>query len=447
MIINLRNLDIQINSHLNTEIMTYSELIKYPSMTKILGFISLLWLSSSLYSQKTERYDGDFYSGGKIKGSATYAFYKSNNQTIKHGSFRFSAREKTDDWRFSHSISGNYKNGLKDGNWTYNYISKDFESDKTGFFFSYEIILEANYKDGMPDGQWKYKGIIEKYKKIDQQNRTKKESPITVEKIFIEATWNKGILVDSLIFLDSIGNYFVRVQLSENGILNGLFEIQKAGKSQSEVWENGILKLINTTTEPKEEEQFTFYKKLKNPSLSISLIENTKLNSNNNELKKLLIKYLFNDKYFLYRYVEGDQIIIKQQEFGNYEVDIKGLIYYDLTPIMTPEEQSLIKNIEEKDEQLKQMERLNAKKLASEPTNQALKNKKDQLKTSIVKVNFIRCQISAYQRQLTLLGTQNQIKKDCNQMVEIKNYKTKLDFLRQLNTQVDNIHKLMSALP
>jgi hypothetical protein len=62
---------------------------------RLLIIIILQLTLTFVYGQKTERFNGEFYNGTKIKGEANYSYYNdNNNKKVKHGAFRYSAREK-----------------------------------------------------------------------------------------------------------------------------------------------------------------------------------------------------------------------------------------------------------------------------------------------------------------------------------------------------------------
>jgi hypothetical protein len=412
---------------------------------KFILVLMLLCIQYLSFSQKTERYNGDFYNGIKIKGSASYSYYDNADQKkVKHGSFRYSAREKTDTWRYSHGISGNYNHGLKDGKWVYALTSKDYEKDQKGYFYYYEVQLTSNYKDGLPEGRWKYTSKISKYKITTEQGRLKNGVPEIIEDIDITLHWKKGILVDSIIIIDSL-NQIIKISMNSEGFLHGSYAVEKNGNLSEIEYEQGIL-MHNTdhgiTTKNPE---YLSYKTLKNPTESVSKQKNSLLDDTKNVISKYIEKQIFNNNYFLYRYIDGDNLLQRKGEFGDYQVKLDGLFYFQLSPILNPTEASIINTITGQYERAKEAERDLTLKLKSKPKDEALLKSKSELNHIISAFNKINCHIQTYQQYLSLDFVLKNGKSKCSALTNAGALKTRLDYLNVLKTQADEQAKRLNT--
>lgn len=109
-------------------------------------------------------------------GKATYVYYEKEGKRVKHGKFSYTwidneggvILEKRFKAILKKTISGTYKDGLKDGKWTYNIQYVDYPLDHTYPQVSYDetfstgnIVATTSYKDGYPHGNWSF---VENYK-------------------------------------------------------------------------------------------------------------------------------------------------------------------------------------------------------------------------------------------------------------------------------------------
>jgi len=96
-------------------------------MKHIISIFALTFFSSSLIAQTLKTYSGDMQEAILDKGKATYTYYEKGTEIVKHGKFSYSwkdvqaiqVRDKKINVSLIKTISGNYKDGLKDGVWNY----------------------------------------------------------------------------------------------------------------------------------------------------------------------------------------------------------------------------------------------------------------------------------------------------------------------------------------
>ena len=105
------------------------------------------------------------YSGLYKNGKATYTYYEDENgERVKHGKFTYNKVDKgigvgvgggmNISYATTISASGNYKNGVKDGTWTY----KNKTAGESITFADFSAVI--NYADGRMEGTLNNAGII-----------------------------------------------------------------------------------------------------------------------------------------------------------------------------------------------------------------------------------------------------------------------------------------------
>lgn len=173
------------------------------------------------------------YNGLYEDGQATYTYYEDENgERIKHGKFTYNKADKgigvgggmSVSYATTISASGNYKNGMKDGEWTY--INK---TTGGGITFS-DFSAVVNYVDGRMEGalnnaettfQMKNNRITGQVKKAKKtQNEDWTMSGQFDEEGFPDGTWSKSY--------KSYGNLYVDTEKYVHGLL-----IAKQTKNES----------------------------------------------------------------------------------------------------------------------------------------------------------------------------------------------------------------------
>ena len=164
------------------------------------------------------------YSGLYEGGKATYTYYEDENgERVKHGKFSFSKGDKgigvgggmSISYATTISASGNYKNGVKDGKWTY--------KNKTvggGIVFA-DFSVVVNYVDGKMDGTLTNEGIIFQMKnnritgQVKKIEKTQNED-WTISGQFDEEGFPDGIWTKNY---KSYGNLYVDTEKYVHGLL------------------------------------------------------------------------------------------------------------------------------------------------------------------------------------------------------------------------------------
>ncbi len=411
-------------------------------MRNLALLLAIFIYSHNLFSQKTERYSGDYYNGTNIKGESNYAFYQEKNKKIKHGPFRYSARAKGEDWRYSHSISGEFSKGFKNGNWTYNLNSKSHEKDKLGFYYNITVDLTANYKNGLPDGEWMYTCYVNKYKKVLKGGRMRKAESKDTKDIKIIANWKNGKLIDSLIINDKLGKT-IHISMNNFGVLINHKTIKGENTTYEMQYLKGIesSKLINGNM-VNNSEYFAFSNlgTTDNPAKKIkhSLFDNQKC-----IIAKYIDDNLFNNDYFLYKYIEGDKLLHTKLEYGDYTVNHKGLYYYTLEPIISSEESEIIKKINIAEEKTKESLWYYNKEIKKNPKDKKLKSDRQRVRNTLLVYKDLQCNIKAYKKHLSLINLLEN--NSCNKIHFDKTPRKRQEFLQGIKRESDKQFKLLST--
>lgn len=205
-------------------------------------FAILLFLTPIIsFGQNVKTYSGEYENGQVIKGRAKFSYYEDSKtmEYVKHGSFLYTRILKGDYGNYVENFSGNYKNGKKDGLWTYIITEKDYPT-QTGYYTG-TIKLTSNFSKGIPNGLWVYSC------QLSYRNKTyggwtvaKNEKPENVT-----ATFKNGVLVGKISFLNnpSYQEYnSITGQLTDNGFLTGkLFLRSSTGYEETMELKNGIM--------------------------------------------------------------------------------------------------------------------------------------------------------------------------------------------------------------
>lgn len=126
--------------------------------------IALISISTSLtFAQRV--YEGPHQLTSNLSGTAIFQFEKVGNDTIYNGEFSFFSAERTgenDEILTGRNYFGIFKQGKKDGNWTYEF--KRFETEATPVLRGYDIVkpgtgedrfISGTFRDGIAHGPWK----------------------------------------------------------------------------------------------------------------------------------------------------------------------------------------------------------------------------------------------------------------------------------------------------
>lgn len=240
-------------------------------------FITLLSLALCLFAigqnkkimTKTIDYE-TYASYTNIDGKAIYSYYEDENfREVNHGKFHYTRNFASNTEKRVGSITGMFKNGLRDGLWTFNFhdtgwIGRGSDGHK---YFESKLYTTINYKNGKPVGRLSHsytsKNIVKYNNGIVKTQITDDESVNTI--------LNENGDPSEYITFKTKDNDLKTYKLDGNGFLiDGRFTINEPyNRSQSDyVTENSLLtKLVvngNIKSEIPSEEYRLMYNQVRN---------------------------------------------------------------------------------------------------------------------------------------------------------------------------------------
>lgn len=215
---------------------------------KVSLILLLIVFANNNYSQTTKLFTGKLdleISGLWQDADVIYNYYEDSSYNyVKHGLFKLSFMGSGNYKGYNQNIQGNFKNGLKNGIWVYDYINNDIYQN--GNYVTSTIKLIANYNDGLPDGTW---NCI-----VQAKNRNKKYNRQTKKVEFgpwlssfsenISTKFKKGVLVGNLSIIkkdDEKITATININFDDYGFFNGKFYTKDANNEEVDEFENGFL--------------------------------------------------------------------------------------------------------------------------------------------------------------------------------------------------------------
>ncbi|HZH69628.1 MAG TPA: hypothetical protein VFD80_04170, partial [Flavobacteriaceae bacterium] len=128
----------------------------------ILLFFSQL-SSPQIFGQEILHHNGSYTISENITGFAQFEFYKSGQETVKHGNFRFEkmVNDSIESAVNGLVLTGAYEKNKKDGAWTYSYkqftqVGKPQTTDNEIIFKAngYDFTINANFSSGKINGDF-----------------------------------------------------------------------------------------------------------------------------------------------------------------------------------------------------------------------------------------------------------------------------------------------------
>ncbi|MFI3305099.1 MAG: hypothetical protein R3Y68_01135 [Rikenellaceae bacterium] len=166
--------------------------------------LNLLMLACSILSytqagaQTLQTFKGEV--GG---GNETYTYYDDpqNGKTIKHGTYKFVNDQKSDEGAtMFYTINGSFKNGYKDGVWSYDVKCVDVQSGSDNLYFTTVKKMVNTFTDGMPNGSWRYNYSGKVRRRLFSLSGWSWAEYETITPVNIVVTFNNGCLVGDVTF-------------------------------------------------------------------------------------------------------------------------------------------------------------------------------------------------------------------------------------------------------
>lgn len=174
----------------------------------------ILLIGFNGFAQTLKKFNGEL-KGGKI----SYTYYENeNSEMIRNGKFNYSKKETG----FSYLISGSFKEGKRNGTWSYSIILTNYESDNSTSYSGTKK-LTMSYLNGLPNGLCTFNSSLKvRYKKyINGAMRWGNYDKSTNTKITMN--FINGILVGRFNIQDGLSNEFNSGSFNEESFANGNF--------------------------------------------------------------------------------------------------------------------------------------------------------------------------------------------------------------------------------
>lgn len=329
-------------------------------MKKTISIFIAIFLTSRLFAQDIKKYSGNFVNGLTEPGEATYSYYddtKTKNP-VKHGTFRYNVKSKDSHYRFYQTFTGGFNHDLKHADWSYRVNFRDYYRDKANFYSTGTVDLYANYNNGIPDGKWNYISVIKKRKKNSETLNEDWGRYGQEVKTIISLTFKKGLLVDSFL-ISTTDSIFVKGVFDENGYFDGPWTFKDKKTETIIEYVHGVQKAIQIKEISSEKlvqnnqnvnDQYLFKKNLaakgnanELAKLDFRMLEVSVLADTLHLITSFLNNNIYNDNYFIYRYLPGD--LLYYFNGVRFDINIKGGNYRFFQNQLTQGQQALLAEI------------------------------------------------------------------------------------------------------
>lgn len=187
--------------------------MKLTHLVFLLSFIPLCG-----FSQNLKKYSGEYPNEYGTKGVATYTYYEDpkTGNYVKHGQFKYVMKEGIN---YNATFSGNFKDGKRDGVWTYNITRLDDPGNNV--FYTGSIQMMSNYKDGLPNGTWSYKEMMKVRGKLITIGGFKWTNYEVEPNVTATANFKNGIAIGNIKIMNGGGKYStITGSFDSNGFLD-----------------------------------------------------------------------------------------------------------------------------------------------------------------------------------------------------------------------------------
>lgn len=206
-------------------------------MKKQLIFLSILCLPFSFNYGQTLKTMASDYNGGKI----TYQYYEDSktSEFIKQGLFKFNKLLKNENGggTYNETITGAFKNGFKDGVWTFSIIKLDFPNND-GSYTTATTNLIQTFKEGVANGEWKLNSTYKSRNKLYRNGGYIWSAFGKVYTEFASTIFTNGYATGVTTYKDSESSTSKTITLNKDGFLIGPYIFQ-GNYENSEIIFNG----------------------------------------------------------------------------------------------------------------------------------------------------------------------------------------------------------------
>jgi hypothetical protein len=407
---------------------------------KTFGIIMLLLFPFGLMAQKTMRYEGAYPNRRNEQATATYTYYKDtkSGKQVKHGSFRYNVKIKGTQNRLYRNITGEYKNGWKDGLWTFSVSSKDYNLKNDGWFYSLSIQMEANYSDGWPDGTWTYSAFVKKRKSAYKNGQKKWQAYQTVEDVKIKLNFDKGLLIDSLWIRNPQGTSIFAL-MDNHGFLKNDFLIVAGEKEIKKHFRDGFM--IDDRNDASKAVYDYYVKYRSNLAAAGARLDTVSLFSQKMcIISATLNKQIFNDDYFNYLYIDGDRMLSFKGSRKTMAVNYRGLLSRQLNVFISKDEQAKIQAVYNTSIDVKRQLETCERAYKKSNNDVGLNTKRSQLQAISNRLKAYTCQLKIYKSTLppAIIAQKSAA---CNSNIQVDETQSRLALLNRIYNQSKQLKK------
>lgn len=311
-------------------------------MKKTSSIFAFIFFCSNLMAQTLKTYSGEMIDAILDKGKATYTYYEKGNEIIKHGKFSYTWKDeqpiqvgdKKINVSLKKTINGNYKDGLKDGIWTYsvNFIDYalshahvgDYSIPSSSTYSTGSISMQSSYNSGIPNGNWSYTETFKTRYAIPKPYNTWVWSGYSQNSnITLKAQFNDGVLTGNFVYNNPYANEASNFNIDNKGFLIGTGIFDNLGKKTTLTFQDNMLIKEVQSDGSEINIKTNFTEELKDPnfdyvrdSISISGYLDSKMD------------YFRTNRYFNYKTLMGSEELIGGDYF--YKHNVVGGAYYKI---------------------------------------------------------------------------------------------------------------------
>jgi hypothetical protein len=308
----------------------------------LLSFCFLLFYPPYLSAQPLQKFQGKLQNGYTDAGDISYSFRPDpkTKEHIRQGTYRYTVKAKDDQWRFNHTIAGNYSDNLKDGLWSYKINQKDFQLQDAKKYTTGTVSMDAQYAKGVPNGKWRYESSLKSRTGEKKQDKWIWGRHDSLETVIVEINFRQGTIAGPFYArLDK--TYEVKGNFDENGFFDGEWVWRYPDSTITVVWENGFEMSMSITDHEGNllhmdqhshsvnlmKEYQTMIRsgssKVKDSPFTLDTI--SLINRSSYPLTELLHTTIYNQNYFLYKQIGGDKTVYYDNQSYRMRFTIRGM--------------------------------------------------------------------------------------------------------------------------
>jgi hypothetical protein len=322
-------------------------------MLRITALSVLILTAFTVASQSLERYKGTLRNGFTDDGEVTYSYRPDPNgrEHIRHGTFRYVVRARDDQFRFNHSITGNYADNLKHGEWSYKINQRDFMLQHRGRYTTGSISVDASYNMGIPDGAWRYESSLRSRDGKKVRDKWEWERYDSVESVVVELRFTAGVITGP--FYAKNGNAWeVRGSFDERGFFDGEWVWQFPDSVVTMVWDKGLEVRVtvadffdnilhleqhdHSVRIIREFQRLVSEGGARTADFPFTLDTVSLLRNRSYMLTELLHKTIYHPQYTLLREITGDKAVFYDQRSYRMQFTLQGMNKIEQQNRLTP---------------------------------------------------------------------------------------------------------------